>query len=630
VRANGCPAVECAWLLSASLRFAPRAGLRLFAIVPDDFKLSAYLRCCGCSGLLVLPIRKRQNLRRPGLARWEEAFMRVGRRCVGWGVWVMAVLFALFPLFAAAQFPASGEAAQLQPAQIDVADVKLDGRPLFRVRGVTSIPAKKRVKNVAERLRSAAEDTSLSSDSLRAVPGKDGRVEFYLGDRFLFALFDVDAEVESIPLATLADVVQFRVKAAIDAYREERTLRVVLRNIGAAIVQTLLLLAVLFGLRRLFGWLDQLVEVRLSRQIEALEQKSLKLVKARHIGGMLRKGMVALRVGLMALFVYVYLNSVLSLFPLTREIGELLLSLLVDPLITVGHGIVGYLPSLVFLAIVVTITRYALGSVRAFFGAIQRERIRLVNFEPEWALPTYRLVRLGVIAFAVVIAYPYIPGSGSDAFKGVSLFLGVLFSIGSTSVIANVVAGYTMTYRRAFRIGDRVQIGDTVGDVMEIRLLVTRLRSLKNEEIVIPNSVILNNNVVNYTALAGKSGLILHTTVGIGYEVPWRQVEAMLLMAAERTPGLLREPAPFVLQTGLGDFAVNYELNAYCGDASRMARLYSEMHRQIQDVFNEFGVQIMTPSYEADPPQPKLVSKEHWYEAPAVVPTPDVKARVEV
>jgi small-conductance mechanosensitive channel len=202
--------------------------------------------------------------------------------------------------------------------------------------------------------------------------------------------------------------------------------------------------------------------------------------------------------------------------------------------------------------------------MRLFFDAVGRHEVAFSGFDPEWAAPTYKIVRLAVVAFGLVVAYPYIPGSQSAAFKGVSLLLGVVFSLGSSSAISNIIAGYTMTYRRAFKLGDRIKIGETIGDVIEMRLQVTHLRSLKNEEVIVPNSQILNNEIVNFSSLAKEEGLILHTTVGIGYEVPWRQVEAMLLMAVERTPGLLKEPAPFVLHRKLGDFAVDYEVNAYC------------------------------------------------------------------
>ena len=262
-------------------------------------------------------------------------------------------------------------------------------------------------------------------------------------------------------------------------------------------------------------------------------------------------------------------------------------------------------------------TRYLLKFVKLFFVGVEKGTITFANFDPDWAGPTYRIIRLLVVAFAVVVAYPYIPGSRSAAFQGVSIFIGVIFSLGSSSLIANLIAGYSMTYRRTFRVGDRIQVGDVTGDVTESGLMVTRIRTVKNEEVVVPNSTILSNHIVNYSTLAKQAGLILHTTVGIGYETPWRQVEAMLIMAAERIPGLRKEPPPFVRQKNLGDFCVTYEINAHCDDPQAMDRLYTDLHRNILDLFNEFGVQIMTPAYEGDPQQPKLVPKEQWFAAPA-------------
>lgn len=218
------------------------------------------------------------------------------------------------------------------------------------------------------------------------------------------------------------------------------------------------------------------------------------------------------------------------------------------------------------------------------------------------------------------MAFPYIPGSNSPAFKGISIFIGILFSLGSTSAISNVLAGYSLIYRRVFKVGDRVKIADFMGDVMEMRLQVTHLRTIKNEEIVVPNSMINNSHVINYSSLAAQKGLILHTSVTIGYDAPWRQVHALLLMAAEKTPGLLRDPAPFVLQTSLDDFYVSYELNVYCDTPLEMARIYTDLHKNIQDAFNEYGVQIMSPSYRFDPDRPKVVPKDRWYAAPAEPP----------
>jgi small-conductance mechanosensitive channel len=227
-------------------------------------------------------------------------------------------------------------------------------------------------------------------------------------------------------------------------------------------------------------------------------------------------------------------------------------------------------------------------------------------------MSTFKIIRAFIIVFAIVISYPYIPGSDSVAFKGISVFVGVLFSLGSTSFVGNLIAGYTMIYRGAFKKGDRIEVDNQIGIVEEQRLMVTRLRSYKNEEIVIPNSVLVNSKIVNYTVKAQDLGLILHTTVGIGYETPWRQVDAMLKLAANRTEGILKNPTPFVLKKSLADYAINYEINGYCKEVDKINKIYSALHQNILDVFNENDVQIMTPSYVADTDIPKLVPKDKW------------------
>jgi len=286
---------------------------------------------------------------------------------------------------------------------------------------------------------------------------------------------------------------------------------------------------------------------------------------------------------------------------------------LLNPVKTLGRATVDALPSLFFLLVFAVIVRFTLKLIMLVFEAIENGAISFAGFDREWSMPTYRIVRILVIAFALVVAYPYVPGSNSDAFKGVSLFLGVVFSLSSSSAIANIIAGYTLTYRRAYRVGDRVRIGDSLGDVEEIRLQATFVRSIKNEMFIIPNSEVLNTSVINYSALAKRRGLILHTTVGIGYETPWRLVESMLLESARRTSRLLREPSPFVLQTSLGDFAIAYEINAYCEEPNAIEAIYSDLHRNILDIFNEQGVQIMTPAYISDPAEPKLVPPDQQF-----------------
>jgi small-conductance mechanosensitive channel len=387
-----------------------------------------------------------------------------------------------------------------------------------------------------------------------------------------------------------------------------------------AVVATALAALLLWGTRRLFRWLLKWSEENVQQSVESLASKSHQLIQAGPIWTIISGLLRLLRTAVYLVLVYFYLNTVLGLFPWTRPVAKLLFKLILDPLASLWFGFLDALPSLAFLVVLWIVVRYLLKLIHAFFRGVGRGRITIEGFDSDWAAPTYRIIRLAVIAFALVIAYPYIPGSDSMAFKGVSVFAGVLLSLGSSSFIANSIAGLSMTYRGAFREGDRIQVGDVVGTVEEIKLMVTRVRTPKNEHVIIPNSNILNTNVTNYSHLARKDGVILHTVVGIGYDTPWRQVEALLLLAADRTTGLKKDPPPFVLQQALGDFAVNYELNVYCDDEHRMPVMYSNLHANIQDVFNEHGVQIMSPAYEADPDSPKIVPPDKWYEAPARKP----------
>ncbi len=527
--------------------------------------------------------------------------------------WIMSLAILTLALSSSAQANSTTDpTAQTAP-------VIVNGEVLFIVRGVTAFPAKARAKQVTARIEALAEDENFDPNTLQIVE-EDDRSKIKAGDLTVVTVLDVDAELEGVSRKILTLTFRRKIKEIIAEYRSDRTNTVLTRNSIYAAVATVILISLLFGIRWGFRRLDAWMEKRLKFRIEKLEAKSLRMVQAEQIWTAMSYGIKIIHILILLFLFYIYINSVLGLFPWTRLLARTLLDYVTIPLITMATAIIEYLPKLFFLIMLIIVTRYVLKMLQLVFRAVEHERLKFSGFEAEWAWPTYRLVRLVVFAFAVVIAYPYIPGSDSAAFKGVSLFLGVLFSLGSTSVIGNVIAGYTMTYRQAFRVGDRVRIGQTMGEVTDIRLLVTRIRTLKNEEVVIPNSIILSSEVINYSTMAREQGMILHTTVGIGYEVPWRQVEAMLLMAAQRTPGLRTDTPPFVLQTSLGDFAVNYELNVYSDNVDRMMQLYTQIHRNIQDVFNEYGVQIMTPAYEHDTPEPKIVPKAKWYTEPAKAP----------
>ena len=526
----------------------------------------------------------------------------------------------LLVLFAASPAWAQESAAEIksQP-RAQVAPVTIDGETLLYLRGVTSYPAEQRAAATRDRIVALARDENFDVAGLTLLE-HDDRSEILAGDEIILRIFDADAALENIDRPVLAEVYLLKIRQAIEDYRAVRSGPVLLQGALYALGATVVMLLVLWSAQRLFRWLVRWSEENVQRGVQDLASKSHHLIQAGPIWTIIASLLRLVRTVVYLLIAYFFLNTVLGLFPWTRPVAKVLFKLILDPLASLWFGFLAALPSLAFLVVLWFVIRYLLKLIRAFFRGVERGRITIDGFDPDWATPTYKLVRLAVIAFGLVIAYPYIPGSDSMAFKGVSVFAGVLLSLGSSSFIANSIAGLSMTYRAAFREGDRIKVGDVVGTVEDIKLMVTKVRTPKNEQVIIPNSNILNDNVTNYSHMARRDGVILHTVVGIGYDTPWRQVEAMLLLAAKRTGGLKQEPPPFVLQQGLGDFAVNYELNAYTDQELRMPAIYSELHAHIQDVFNEHGVQIMSPAYEADPPDPKVVPPEKWYEAPAQKP----------
>ena len=267
------------------------------------------------------------------------------------------------------------------------------------------------------------------------------------------------------------------------------------------------------------------------------------------------------------------------------------------PVVNTGLAIWHYLPNLAVLAAIALATRYVLQAIRLLADELARRPDAAGVFHPEWARPTYKLVRFVAIAFALVMAFPYLPGAQSPAFKGVSIFIGVLVSLGSTSAVANLAAGVILVYSRSFRIGDWVRIGETVGEVVEATLLVTRLRTAKNIRVTIPNGTVMAQSIENYSVPGQGRAVILSTAVTIGYDVPWRRVEELLLKAAQATDGILLDPAPFVLQTTLDDFYVRHELGVFTATPRLTAPTLSALHRRILDVFNEAGVEILSPHY---------------------------------
>lgn len=502
---------------------------------------------------------------------------------------LLALLMSNGPLHAAS--PATS-APQAQTG----APVLLDGKEVFTiVSGVLSFTPADRARTVSSRLENLANNRRFSSGGI-SVAAHATTSDIMAQDQVLLTITEQDASANGTKHQDLARERAALIRTAIDNYRAARSGRSLALDTAKALAVTVALVTLLALIRRYVPRLIVLIESWRGTRIRTIRLQSIELLHEDRAVGMLLSLLRFARILLVVGLLYLYIPLVLSFFPWTAGLAERLFDYIETPVIKVWHGMTAYLPNLFFVAVIAICTHYVIRFNRFLFSEVERQNISLPGFYPDWALPSFKIVRFLIIAFAVVMAFPYLPGSDSPAFKGVSVFLGVLFSLGSTSAVANVVAGVILTYMRAFCVGDRVKIADTMGDVLEKTLLVTRVRTTKNVDITIPNAMVLGSHIINYSSSAR---LILNPIVTIGYEVPWRQVHELLIAAAGATERILADPKPFVLQTALNDFSVSYELNAYTDTPSAMATVYSALHANIQDRFNEAGIEIMSPHYSA-------------------------------
>jgi small-conductance mechanosensitive channel len=308
----------------------------------------------------------------------------------------------------------------------------------------------------------------------------------------------------------------------------------------------------------------------------------------------------------------VALPLIFSIFPATEGITRKIIGLVWSPVRNILQAVVNYLPKLITIIVIYLIFKYLIRFVRFLSREVENKVLVLPGFYPDWARSTYNIIRILLYAFMFVIIFPYLPGSDSPIFKGVSVFLGVLLSLGSSSLISNIMAGLVITYMRPYKVGDRIKIDDIVGVVVEKSLMITRINTIKNEDVTIPNSKVLTGYSVNYSTPTEKEGLIIHTTVTIGYDAPWRAVHELLIRAAEQTDGVSKSPKPFVLQTSLDDFYISYQINAYIKNAQRILTTKSILHQNIQDEFNRAGVEIMSPHYRSERDGNPVTIPEEW------------------
>jgi small-conductance mechanosensitive channel len=409
-----------------------------------------------------------------------------------------------------------------------------------------------------------------------------------------------DAEKSGTTGNELARAVLERAKTAIIAYRNKQTWQIYGLGAGLTLISILGLWFALHWNNKAFLWLKIKTSGMQKSWGRGLHFKEVEVLSAGRIENVLLMILKSLRIFVMLLCWYFFLPLILSFFPETRKLSARIFDYLLTPFSTIFHTIVKYIPNLFYIFVIGVIAFYTIKLIAYVFMLIERGELKFDWFYEDWALPTYQIVRFLVIVTALISAYPYIPGSSSEAFQGVGLVLGAIISFASSSAISNIVAGIILTYTRAFRLNDRIKVGDTTGDVVEKTLLVTRIKTIKHVVVTIPNSLVMGAQIINYsTSAAEGAGVILHTSVTIGYDVPWQTVQSLLIEAAIATERLLNAPPPFVLQTSLDDWYVSYEINAYTKEPEKMARIYSDLHQNILKKFDDAGVEIMSPHYYA-------------------------------
>ena len=457
---------------------------------------------------------------------------------------------------------------------------------------------KDRATNISLKIKALYDDDFFKPDSI-LVLASEGTYDIVYGEIIIMNVSKSDAMWHNKPLEALAIDYKNDIKIAISSVKEERKLSKILIRFGVALLVIGFILFLIWLLRKAHNRLMIRVESKKEKWLKSLSYKDYTVLTAEQELKAVFFFLNVLRWLIFILILYIALPIVFSIFPISRHWAGTLFHLILSPFKVIFESIWEYLPNLFSILVIYLVMRYVIKGIRYIFKEIEVENLKISGFHSDWAIPTFSIVKFLLYAFMFVLIFPFLPGSDSDIFKGVSVFVGILFSLGSSTAVANMVAGLVITYMRPFKIGDRIKIADVSGDVVEKSLLVTRIRTIKNEMITIPNSSVLSGNTINYSSDAKEKGLILHTTITIGYDVPWKDIHQALIDAALLTDYILKTPIPFVLQTSLDDFYVAYQINAYTKEASKQALIYSQLNQNIQNVCNERGIEILSPHYRA-------------------------------
>ena len=453
-----------------------------------------------------------------------------------------------------------------------------------------------RVKYVEEKLKELYNDPYFVADSIKIKPAGDYLSVMY-NDKTITGISMVDALWENSSQTELAQRYANIIKNTIVKYKEQNSLKSVLIRLAELLLVLFIAFILVWAINRLFDFLKKITLNSEHRFLTSIRIRNYDFIKKPGIVKVLVKLLAILRIVFLLFLLITIIPLIFDIFPSTQYLSKIIVQWISEPIKNVGIAIIGYLPHLFYMVIIAVITRYVLKILRFFALEIERGILKIKGFHPEWAHTTYVLARMMLWVLALVIMFPHLPGSDSDAFKGISVFLGVLISLGSSSSISNAIAGIVISYMRPFQVGDWIKSGEIIGAVIEKNALVTRLKTINNEDITIPNSAILSGATMNFTSIGKEIGLALNVQVKVRYDYSDNLVEELLIEAALKTNGISPKPHPYIFQISLSELNAVYELNAYTFHPENMYFIKSDLTKNIQSTFRQANIEIFSTQY---------------------------------
>ncbi len=475
--------------------------------------------------------------------------------------------------------------------------VVVDGDTLFRIyaaRGGHS--AIDRAETTSDVLTKIGHDGRLRRDSVYLLDNEN-YIDIMYGDKVIMSVTEQDALWNATTPMKLAEVYMPIISDKITLMRTENSFWQIVKRIALFIIVISIQYLIVKFINYLFRLLRRKIIWLKIHKLKPLVIRDYELLNKNYLCHILIILSRILRYVILILLFIFTVPILFSIFPQTENLALKIFYYIVDPIKMVVKAIFDYIPNLFIIAIIWYCVRYIVKGLKYISNEIQNEKLKISGFYPDWAEPTYNIIRFLLYAFMIAMIYPYLPGAESGVFQGISVFVGLIVSLGSSTVISNFIAGFVITYMRPFKTGDFIKVNDTIGNVIEKSPFVTRVRTIKNELVTIPNSFIISSNTINYSYSARQYGLIIHTVLTMGYDVPWRNVHQLLIDAALDTKGVLEHPAPFVLETELNDNYMCYQINAYIKNADEMPVIMSDLLQNIQDYFNEAGIELFAPHH---------------------------------